>query len=214
MPGPLARVHPTALLEEGVELAEGVSIWDNVHIRRNARIGSNTSVGEKSYIAYDVSIGRNVKINAFVYICAGVTIEDMCMISAGTVFTNDRFPRAMNRQLTALETSNPTDETLSTLVRRGTTIGAHATIGPGITLGEFCMVGMGSVVTRDVPAQALVIGNPARVVGYVCVCGPRLVNLTVPPSLEGNVQCHRCGRQYQWFGEGLKLRSTECASAS
>jgi len=213
--GKAARVHPTALIEEGVDLGENVAVWDNVHIRRNAHIGRDTTVGEKSYIAYDVRIGAQVKINAFVYICAGVEIGDMCMISAGTVFTNDRFPRAMNRELTALETSDPTEDTLLTRVGRGATIGANATIGPGLTLGEFCMVGMGSVVTRDVPPQALVLGNPARVIGYVCLCGPRLVNLANPPEIGAAVICERCGRQYDWTGHnGLLLRSDVCVSAS
>ena len=200
------RIHPTALLEYGVELGEGVSVWDNVHIRHGSRIGANTSIGEKSYIAYDVQIGANVKINAFVYICAGVAIEDMCMISAGTVFTNDRFPRAMNRELTALETSDPTEETLFTRVKRGSTIGANATIGPGITLGEFSMIGMGAVVTRDVPDQALVIGNPAHIAGYVCVCGPRLISMASPPEEGAVVECHRCNRKYVWAGQRLLIK--------
>ncbi len=122
-------IHPTALIEEGVRIGDHSSVWDSVHIRRNSRLGAHVSVGEKTYIAYDVSIGDYVKINANVYICAGVAIEDMCMISAGAAFTNDRFPRAMNRELTELETSEPTEETLTTLVRRGVTIGANATIG-------------------------------------------------------------------------------------
>ena len=202
----LVSVHPTAILEEGVEIGDHSSIWDNVHIRRNARLGRHVSVGEKTYIAYDVRIGDYVKINAMVYICAGVTIEDMCMISAAVTFTNDRFPRAMNRELTALETSAPTDETLATTVKRGTTIGANATIGPGITLGEFSMIGMGAVVTRDVPPQALAIGSPARVVGHVCVCGPRLVALSNAPPSGSEVACHRCGRSYIWDGTRLELR--------
>ncbi len=202
----MKRIHPTALIEEGVEIGEHSSVWDNVHVRRNARLGHHTSVGEKSYIAYDVSIGNYVKINAFVYICAGVTVEDMCMISAGTVFTNDRFPRAMNRQLTDLETSDPTEETLSTRVGKGCTIGAQATIGPGLTLGEFSMIGMGSVVTRDVPAQGLVVGNPARLVGYVCLCGPRLLSLDKAPAAGGRIVCHRCQRAYVWTGKGLTLQ--------
>lgn len=185
-------------------IGEHSSIWDNVHIRRDTRLGHHVSVGEKTHIAYDVVIGDHVKINAFVYICTGVTIEDMCMISAGTVFTNDRFPRAMNRALTALETSDPTEETLRTLVRRGTTIGAHATIGPGVTLGEFSMVGMGSVVTRDVPPLALVVGNPAAVAGYVCICGPRLVGLKEAPIAGTIVRCVRCNRRYAWTGERLE----------
>lgn len=197
------RIHPTAIIEDGVALGDHASVWDNVHIRRDARIGRHSSIGEKTYIAYDVKIGDYVKINAFVYICAGVHIDDMCMISAGTVFTNDRFPRAVNRDLTALETSEPTDETLETMVRRGTTIGANATIGPGVTLGEFSMVGMGAVVTRDVPGQALVAGNPARIVGHVCVCGPKLVSLAEPPEAGSSIPCPRCERNYLW--DGVKL---------
>ena len=200
------KIHPTALLEEGVEIGEYSSIWDSVHIRRNSRIGHHTSVGEKSYIAYDVRIGNFVKINAFVYVCTGVEIEDMCMISAGTTFTNDRFPRSMNRELNDLETSEPTEETLKTMVKKGTTTGAKAVIGPGITLGEFSMVGMGSVVTKDVPPQGLVVGNPARLVGYVCLCGPRLVNLSRAPEIGHEVVCSRCERRYEWTGSGLRLR--------
>jgi acetyltransferase-like isoleucine patch superfamily enzyme len=181
-------------------------VWDNVHIRRDTRIGHHTSIGEKTHIAYDVSIGNFVKINAFVYICTGVTIEDMCMISAGTVFTNDRFPRAMNKELTDLETSDPTEETLECIVRRGSTIGAHATIGPGIALGEFSMVGMGSVVTKSVPNQALVVGNPAAVIGYVCVCGPRLFAVKGSPAGGSSHSCHRCGRIYEWTGTELVLK--------
>ncbi len=199
-------IHPTALIEDGVQIGDYSSVWDSVHIRRNSRLGSHVSVGEKTYVAYDVAIGDYVKINANVYICAGVTIEDMCMISAGAAFTNDRFPRAMNRELTGLETSEPTEDTLCTLVKRGVTIGANATIGPGLTLGEFSMVGMGSVVTRDVPAQALVVGNPAKIVGYVCICGPRLIDLKDAPPNGARASCGRCGRSYAWTAwTGLKL---------
>ena len=88
------------MIEDRVEIGPHSSIWDNVHIRHDTRLGHHCSVGEKTHIAYDVAIGNYVKINAFVYICTGVEIEDMCMISANTVFTNDRFPRAMNRELT------------------------------------------------------------------------------------------------------------------
>lgn len=196
-------VHPTALVEDGVTLGDFTRVWDNVHIRRDARLGQSVNVGEKSYIAYGVEIGDFVKINAFVYICAGVTIEEMCMLSAGVVFTNDRFPRAMNRELTGLETSDPTEETLYTRVGRGTTIGANATIGPGVVLGAFSMIGMGSVVTRNVPDQALVIGNPARVTGYVCVCGPRLIALDLAPPPGSPVTCERCNRSFEWDGRGL-----------
>jgi len=205
-PSPPATVHPTAIIEEGVQIGEQSFVWDHVHIRKNARLGHHVTVGEKTYIAYDVRIGNYVKINAAVYICAGVAIEDMCMISAGVVFTNDRFPRAMNRDLTALETAEPTEETLSTTVQRGSTIGANATIGPGIVLGEFSMIGMGSVVTQNVPPQALALGVPARVVGYVCICGPRLVSLRQAPPPGSEARCGRCGRTYLWDGARLELR--------
>ncbi|MGI9609961.1 MAG: acyltransferase, partial [Acidimicrobiia bacterium] len=149
-------IHPTALIEEGVELGPGTSVWDNVHIRGPATIGSDCIVGEKTYIAYGASIGDRVKINAFVYICTGVTIEDGVMVSAGTTFTNDRYPRATSSDLTALRSSDPDEDTLETVVREGATIGAAATIGPGIEIGRFAMVGMGSVVTRSVPEFSLV----------------------------------------------------------
>lgn len=200
------RIHPTAILEDGVAVGDFSSIWDNVHIRRDTRLGHHVMVGEKTHIAYDVAIGNYVKINAFVYICTGVRIEDMCMISAGTVFTNDRFPRAMNRELSDLETSDPTGETLHTRVGRGVTIGAQSTIGPGVVLGDFSMVGMGAVVTRDVPPLALVVGNPAAIVGYVCICGPRLVSLETAPPAGTPVHCERCDRRYDWDGTKLRLK--------
>ena len=116
-----ARIHPTALIENGVALGEGTAVWDNVHIRHGARLGEQCIVGEKTYIAYDVVIGHRVKINAFVYICAGVTIEDGVMISAGTIFTNDRFPRAVGPW-----------EIVPTVVRHGASIGANATVVCGV----------------------------------------------------------------------------------
>ncbi|HKQ97097.1 MAG TPA: acyltransferase [Candidatus Polarisedimenticolia bacterium] len=196
-----AWVHPTALVEEGVTLGAGTRVWDSVHIRRGARIGHDCIVGEKSYVAYDVVIGNYVKLNASVYVCAGVAIEDFCMLSAHTVFTNDRFPRSGNRELSGLETSDPTEETLLTRVRRGVTTGANVTIGPGVDLGEFAMVGMGSVVTRNVPAHALVIGNPARIAGWLSVCGEPLVRAADMESrTKRDLHCHRCGRDYLWDG--------------
>lgn len=200
-----ATIHPTALVEDGVSLGAGTRIWDGVHVRRGARIGDSCIVGEKTYVAYDVTIGNFVKLNASVYVCAGVRIEDFCMVSAHVVFTNDRYPRAGNADLSGLETSDPTEETLETVVRRGTTIGANATIGPGIEIGEFSMVGMGSVVTRSVPPYRLVIGNPARPVAWVCACGPVLTRSDLPRGDEPSrsFRCARCSRGYTLDHDGL-----------
>lgn len=193
------RIHPTALVEAGVDIGDGTSVWDNVHIRGpGTRIGRDCIVGEKSYIAYDVAIGDRVKINAFVYICTAVTIETGVMISAGTVFTNDRFPRATTTDLSQLRGSGADEHTLPTLVREGATIGARAVIGNDLAIGRFAMVGMASVVTATVPDFALVIGHPARVVGYVCRCGEPFLRLAAGTTVvDGDHTCTACGLTYQ-----------------
>ncbi|MFO1153648.1 MAG: DapH/DapD/GlmU-related protein [Rhodospirillales bacterium] len=191
------RIHPTALIEPGVEIGDGSSIWDNVHVRGPARIGRDCIVGEKSYVAYDVTIGDRVKINAFVYICAAVTIETGVMISAGTIFTNDRFPRATTPDLSELRGSGPDEHTLPTLVREGATIGARAVIGNDLAIGRFAMVGMGAVVTRTVPDFALVVGHPARIIGYVCRCGEPFVRISPGERpADGDHTCKVCDLAY------------------
>ena len=202
-----ARIHPTALIEDGVVIGDGSAIWDNVHVRSPATIGRDCIVGEKSYIAYGVEIGNRVKINAFVYICTGVMIADGVMISAGTTFTNDRFPRATTPDLAQLRPSEPDDETEHTHVGAGATIGARAVIGPGITLGRFAMIGMGSVVTRDVPDFHLVIGHPARSIGVVCRCGQPVYRVKDGwPKQLLEATCERCGRGYNIAADHVRER--------
>jgi len=192
------RIHPTAMIEDGVEIGSGTAVWDNVHVRGpGTEIGSDCIVGEKTYIAYGVRIGDRVKINAFVYVCTAVTIESGVMISAGTTFTNDRFPRATTPDLEALRPSDPDEDTRPTLVREGATIGARAVVGSDLAIGRFAMVGMGSVVVRSVPDFHLVLGTPARSVGCVCRCGEPLVRFEPggsPP--DGITTCSACGRRY------------------
>lgn len=161
------RIHPTAIVEPGVEIGEGTAVWDGAHLRAGVRVGRHCIIGEKTYLGPGVVLGDLVKVNACAYLCTGVTIEDGCMIAAHTVFTNDLTPRATDPELRRLLDSGPGPRTRYTFVRRGASIGANVTIGPGIELGTFCMVGMGSVVTRDIPAFGLVLGNPARLVGLV-----------------------------------------------
>ncbi len=196
---PGVRIHPTALIEKGVAIGAGSSVWDNAHIRKNARIGHHCIIGEKTYIAYDVRIGNFVKLNAFVYLPAGVRIEDKVMISAGCVFVNDKYPRAFDFDAKGLASSAPNEETLQTTVREGATVGAGSIVLGGLEIGRFALVGAGSVVTKSVPAHALVVGNPARQIGWVCVCGPRL------KILRSRAVCARCGRRYRIDPKKKKL---------
>ncbi|MFV0389047.1 MAG: acyltransferase [Pyrinomonadaceae bacterium] len=190
----MPKIHPTALIEDGVQIGVDTCVWDNVHIRHGAQIGEECIIGEKSYIAYDVKIGNRVKINAMVYICAEVTIEDGVMISASTTFTNDRFPRATFPDLKTLRPSEPDEHTLKTLVREGATIGAACTIGNNLEIGRWAMVGMGSLVTKSIPDFHLAIGAPARSIGAVCKCG-QLFYKFGNNSEEHGVACE-CGLKY------------------
>jgi len=194
-------IHSTAIVEKGVRIGPGTAIWDNVHIRHAAQIGAECIVGGKTYIAPGVRIGNRVKINAFVYVCSAVTIEDGVMVSAGVLFTNDRYPRATTPDLKRLRTSEPDEHTLATRVSLGATIGAGSRIGCGLVIGRFAMVGMGSVVTKSVPDFTLVLGAPARIVGYVCRCGHPLLrfdNGSAPNSAD--LKCDGCGRFYHLRG--------------
>ncbi|NJM76653.1 MAG: N-acetyltransferase [Acaryochloridaceae cyanobacterium RU_4_10] len=191
------RVHPTALIESDVTIGPGTSVWDNVHIRHSTQIGADCIIGEKTYIAYSVKIGDRCKINAFVYICNAVTLEDGVMISAGTIFTNDRFPRATTSDLKQLRPSDPDEQTLPTLIRAGATIGAGCTIGNDLEIGRFAMVGMGSLATKSIPDFHLAIGHPARSVGCVCRCGQLLMRFPETPTFESELTCSACGLEYR-----------------
>jgi UDP-2-acetamido-3-amino-2,3-dideoxy-glucuronate N-acetyltransferase len=194
-------VHPTALIENGVTIGPGTEIWSHVHIRGPASVGAECIIGEKTYVSYGVAIGDRVKVNAFVYICAAVTIEDGVMISAGTTFTNDRFPRAALPDLSRLRPSEPDEHTRPTLVREGATIGARSVIGSDLVIGRWSMVGMGSVVTRSVPDFHLVVGHPARSIACVCRCGEPFLRfeeriLDHHPASS----CPACGLRYALDG--------------
>jgi len=197
-----ARVHETAIIGSDVEIGDGTAVWDHVHIRDGARIGTDCIVGEKTYLGPGVVVGDLVKINTSVYICTGVTIERGVMVSAHVVFTNDRYPRATTPDLERLRPSEADETTLSTLVCEGATIGAAAVIGPGIVLGRFAMIGMGSVVTRSVPDFQLVVGSPAVAVGYVCRCGVSLGRGVGAFEATSVASCPSCGRRYR-LTEGL-----------
>ena len=157
-------IHPTANVDDRAEIGEGCKIWINVQIREGARIGRNCILSKDVYIDHAVAIGNDCKVQNSVSIYDGVTIEDEVFVGPNACFTNDKVPRAQN----------PDWKIVPTRVRRGASIGANATIVCGIEIGEYAMVAAGSVVTRDVPAHALVMGNPAHVVGRVDESGNRV----------------------------------------
>lgn len=190
-------IHPTAIVETGVTLGAGSKIWYHAHLRRGAQLGEQCQVGGHSYVAYDVRIGHRVKINSFVYLCAGVTIEDGVMLSAGVTFTNDRYPRATTPDLAELRSSEPDEHTLPTRVRAGATLGARSLVGPGLEIGRFAMVGMGALVTKPVGDFHLVRGQPAAAVGFVCRCGSPWCRFPPGrPPAEARHACPACGFCY------------------
>ncbi len=154
-------IHPTAVVEEGVEIGEGTRIWHFVHVRKGAKIGRNCNIGKGVYIDAGVEIGNNVKIQNFVSVYRGVKVEDDVFLGPHATLTNDLYPRAFNKEW----------EIIPTLIKKGASIGANATVVCGVTIGEYSMVGAGAVVTKDVPPHGLVLGNPARLKGFVCYCG-------------------------------------------
>lgn len=198
-----AKVHPTAIIEDGVTLGERTSVWHHAHIRHDSTLGQDCIVGGQTYIAYEVEIGDRVKINSNVYICFGVTIEDGVMISAGTIFTNDRFPRATTPDLKELRSSDPDEDTLETTVRCGATIGAGCTIGNDLVIGRFAMIGMGSVVTKSIPDFHLALGNPARSVGFVCRCGKLVVKFDTTNDGQSEHTCKSCTYSYTVDGQNV-----------
>lgn len=166
------RIHPTAEVSSGAKIGEGTSIWHHAQIREGAIIGKNCIIGKGVYIDAKVTIGDNVKIQNYVSVYHGVILEDGVFVGPHVCFTNDLKPRAINPD-GSLKSAD--DWVLSTTyIRKGAALGANSTIRCGITVGEWAMIGAGSVVTKDVPNHGLVWGNPARLQGFVCYCGSRL----------------------------------------
>jgi UDP-2-acetamido-3-amino-2,3-dideoxy-glucuronate N-acetyltransferase len=179
-----AQVHPTAIVDEGASIGAGTRIWHWVHVSGKAVIGSGCSLGQNVYVGNRVRIGNNVKIQNNVSVYDNVTLEDDVFCGPSMVFTNVYNPRsAVSRK----------DEYRDTLVKRGATLGANCTIVCGVVIGEYAFIGAGTVINRNVPAFALMVGVPGRQVGWMSRHGERL---QLPVSGAGEATCPHTGDRY------------------
>jgi len=172
--------HPGGLIESGASVGFGTRVWAFAHIVKGAIVGRDCNICDHTFIEGGVQIGDRVTVKCGVYLWDGLTVDDDVHVGPGAVFTNDLRPRSRN----------PAYERLSTRLCQGCTIGANATILPGVTIGRWAMIGAGTVVTHNVPAFALVTGNPGRLTGWICRCGERLEGQS-----NGTITC-KCGRSY------------------
>ena len=186
-------VHPTAIVDEGAQIGDGTRIWHWVHVSGGAIIGRNCSLGQNVYVGNRVAIGHGVKIQNNVSVYDNVTLEDDVFCGPSMVFTNVYNPRS------AVERKS---EYRDTIVRRGATLGANCTIVCGVTIGEFAFIGAGTVVNRDVPAFALVVGVPGRQIGWMSRHGERL---DLPLSGEAVATCANTGDRYRLTGAVCRL---------
>ena len=188
-------IHNTAIVDENVFIGYNTKIWHWTHVSRGSKIGENCTLGQNVYIGPNVKIGNNVKIQNNVSIYTGIICEDNVFFGPSCVLTNDLNPRCAypkNKQY------------VKTIIKKGVTIGANATIVCGVTIGQYAMVGAGAVVTKNVPDYTLVLGVPARPVGYVCYCGERL-NIDTN-EISQTIECHECERTYDYEDEVLTPR--------
>ena len=185
-------VHESSYLDEGAQVGEGTKVWHFSHVMGGAKVGKNCSIGQNVLIAKGVKVGNGVKIQNNVSLYEGVELEDYVFCGPSMVFTNVKTPRSAFPR-------NTSDDYVRTVVKKGASIGANATIVCGTTLGEWCFVAAGAVVTKDVEPYALVAGVPARRIAWACMCG-------IPLPKEGKeLTCTACSRVYQVGTKGLKL---------
>ena len=191
MTNPSFYIHPTADVSPDAHIGAGTRIWRQAHVREHAHIGETCNIGKGVYIDTHVQIGSNVKIQNHASLFEGLTLEDGVFVGPHVCFTNDVLPRAITPDG---KLKSADDWVITpTLVKYGASIGAGSIIICGITIGEFALIGAGSVVTRDVPPHALVFGNPARQHGYVCRCAHKLADVIEQNGLLIG-RCEICGK--------------------
>ena len=184
-------VHPTATVDAPARIGEGTRIWHYSHVMSGAQIGARCSLGQNVFVAATAQLGANVKVQNNVSIYDGVCCEDDVFLGPSCVFTNVRTPRSHVVRR---------DDYQTTIVERGASIGANATIVCGVTIGAYALIGAGAVVTKDVAPHALMLGVPARRSGWACWCGATL------PDPQAGGTCPECGRSYLCIGPEEQLR--------
>ncbi|MFT3852353.1 MAG: acyltransferase [Ilumatobacteraceae bacterium] len=180
---PTWYAHPTAIVEDGAQIGPGSRIWHHAHVRSGAVVGASCNLGKNVYIDAGASLGDRVKVQNNVSVYAGVSVGNDVFLGPSCVFTNDRFPRAFNADWSVVPT----------FVADGASIGANATLVCGVTIGELAMVGAAALVSRDVAAHQLVVGNPARPIGWVCRCGRVVSRDPVTPPVH--LTCSNCAEE-------------------
>lgn len=192
--------HDTSTVEDDADIGENTKIWHYAHVREGSKIGKNCNIGKDVYVDKGAIMGNNVRVQNGVSIYKGVVVEDDVFLGPHMTFTNDLYPRANNGNWGVLDT----------LVKKGASIGAHATIVSGVTIGEYSMVGAGSVVTKDVPDHGLVFGNPARLKGFVCTCGKKLSDVIKEDKSTVELRCPDCGVEVKLLSKIYKgVRKSE-----
>lgn len=179
-------VHESSYIDDGVEIGGGTKIWHFCHIQKGAQIGEKCSIGQNVNVSNNVKIGNGCKLQNNVSVYEGVELEDFVFCGPSMVFTNDLTPRA--------KYPKGREGYKKTLLKTGATVGANATIVCGNTLGKWCMIASGAVVTKDVPDYALMAGVPAKQIGWVCKCGE---------VLKRGLICNKCGREYHELEKGV-----------
>ncbi len=187
MSHPNVRIHPTAEVSPQAEIGAGTSIWHQAQVRERAKIGQKCILGKGSYVDFDVTLGDHCKLQNGVWVYHPATVEDGVFLGPGVIITNDKRPRAVNPDMSLKSDSDW--EVSPVYIEKGAALGAGAIVLPGVRIGQWAMVGSGAVVTKDVPGYGLVVGNPARLVGYVCPCGRKLTQQSGDEYV-----CEGCGR--------------------